>query len=162
MSRKKTCGCGADLDGSRNTYRGELVCTHCSIYFQLGREESYQPPFSGGRGQPEEEFALIHDRWAKRLRRTWPSGVPAELPIEGTKPGAFIPWPATFGSEVADGSLIHASDEGQGYCLQCGGCTYYIPLEGKLGGDWGACSNPKSQYDRTCVFEHWTCKEFKR
>jgi hypothetical protein len=40
---------------------------------------------------------------------------------------------------------------------QCGGCRYYIPLDGTIGEDWGACSNPLSLHDRTVVFEHYGC-----
>lgn len=44
---------------------------------------------------------------------------------------------------------------------QCGGCCYYIPLEGSIGQDWGACSNPKSSWDGTVVFEHFTCRHHR-
>jgi hypothetical protein len=74
-------------------------------------------------------------------------------------------WPATFGDfDTGDpdtGSPIHRADEGVGYCFQCGGCQYYIPLEGDLGMDWGACSNRRSEYDGRVVFEHWTCRDFR-
>ncbi len=42
---------------------------------------------------------------------------------------------------------------------QCGGCRLYVPLEGGLGSDWGACANPESPHDRTVVFEHYGCAE---
>ena len=45
---------------------------------------------------------------------------------------------------------------------QCGGCRYYVQLRGTLGMDWGACTNAESEYDRQCVFEHWTCLSFRR
>ena len=40
---------------------------------------------------------------------------------------------------------------------QCGGCSYYIPLEGSIGMDWGACSNPSSNFDGRVTFEHHGC-----
>ncbi len=40
---------------------------------------------------------------------------------------------------------------------QCHACSSYIPLEGKIGMDWGACSNPVSEHDRSVVFEHFGC-----
>lgn len=43
---------------------------------------------------------------------------------------------------------------------QCGGCTFYVPLAGKWGYDWGVCSNEKSQVDQRAVFEHDGCEEF--
>jgi hypothetical protein len=82
-----------------------------------------------------------------------------------TLPGTYVDdsvRPATFGDLGADGRPIHRVNEGQGYCFQCGGCTYYVPLEGALGADWGGCTNPRSPFDRRCVFEHWTCTEFTR
>lgn len=44
---------------------------------------------------------------------------------------------------------------------QCGGCCYYIPLEGSIGQDWGVCSNPKSSWDGIVVFEHSTCRHHR-
>jgi len=41
---------------------------------------------------------------------------------------------------------------------QCGGCSYFIPLEGSIGADWGACSNPMSNFDARVVFEHHGCE----
>lgn len=41
---------------------------------------------------------------------------------------------------------------------QCGGCSYYIPLEGSIGMDWGTCSNPNSNFDARAVFEHHGCE----
>ncbi len=43
---------------------------------------------------------------------------------------------------------------------QCGGCSYYVSLEGALGFDWGACTNPESPHDGTLMFEHDGCAWF--
>ena len=40
---------------------------------------------------------------------------------------------------------------------QCGGCSYYIPLEGSIGMDWGACSSKDSSFDGRVTFEHHGC-----
>lgn len=53
------------------------------------------------------------------------------------------------------------SDEDRWRDNQCGGCRYYIPLEGRHGMDWGACSGEKSPYDRQVVFEHHGCDAFR-
>ncbi len=42
---------------------------------------------------------------------------------------------------------------------QCGACTYWIPLTGSWGTDWGACSNPRAAADRRVVFEHFGCAD---
>jgi hypothetical protein len=41
------------------------------------------------------------------------------------------------------------------------GCRYFLPLEGKLGYDWGVCGNPKSPRFGLLTFEHQGCREFK-
>lgn len=46
------------------------------------------------------------------------------------------------------------------YGEQCGGCTFYVPLAGRFGEDWGVCSNEKSPFDGKAVFEHDGCEEF--
>lgn len=148
------------------------------------RETSYEPPFSGARGQPIVEFNAIHKRWCGKLMGELPEGLPAIEPMRRCRVcgvavqahGAVScrskkpvepftvddPWPATFGDLAEDGvTPIHRADEGRGYCFQCGNCCYYIPLESRLGGDWGACSNAKSQYDGRVTYEHWSCKEFR-
>lgn len=94
---------------------------------------NYRPPW--GEPQSEEEFDQIHSRWAKKLKEA--SG------RNNTKP----PW------------RPNDKDYDNGQLLQCGGCSYFIPVEGGLGMDWGACTNPKSEHDRTCVFEHFGCLE---
>ena len=120
------------------------------------REESYTPPFSG-RGQPVELFDQIHDRWLAWLRANPPEGVPVDA----------AGWPDTF-PIIVDGQMVWDYDETDSevskleMTIQCGGCQYYIPYEGRMGADWGGCSSRKSQYDGRAVFEHWCCKEFAR
>ncbi|KAB8333706.1 DUF3027 domain-containing protein [Scytonema tolypothrichoides VB-61278] len=46
------------------------------------------------------------------------------------------------------------------YGEQCGGCAYYIRLEGVLHEDWGVCSNEESPCDGTVRFEHDGCEAF--
>jgi hypothetical protein len=43
---------------------------------------------------------------------------------------------------------------------QCGRCSWYVPLAGSWGYDWGACSNAASPNDRHAVFEHDGCPAF--
>ena len=40
------------------------------------------------------------------------------------------------------------------------GCLYYLPLEGKLGADWGVCRNPDSHRCGLLTFEHQGCGKF--
>jgi hypothetical protein len=47
------------------------------------------------------------------------------------------------------------------YFEQCGGCTYYLPLEDpNVIMDWGLCTNGESVFDRTVMFEHDGCDKF--
>lgn len=48
-------------------------------------------------------------------------------------------------------------DEDLDVILQCGGCRFYMPLEGAAGADWGACANPRSDRAGIVVFEHHGC-----
>jgi len=41
------------------------------------------------------------------------------------------------------------------------GCRHFLPLEGKLGYDWGVCANPKSPRCGLLTFEHQGCREFE-
>ena len=43
---------------------------------------------------------------------------------------------------------------------QCGGCRFFIPLEGVLGNDWGGCTNTLSEFDKRIMFEHDGCDAF--
>lgn len=81
-----------------------------------------------GRPQSEEEMAQIHRRWIESLAGEHGRTTPP-TDVEGEE------W------ELA----------------QCGGCCYFIPLEGSIGMDWGVCSNPKSPHDREATFEHFGC-----
>lgn len=40
------------------------------------------------------------------------------------------------------------------------GCLYYLPLEGKLGADWGVCRNPASHRCGLLTFEHQGCRHY--
>lgn len=44
---------------------------------------------------------------------------------------------------------------------QCLMCRHFIPLEGPLGEDWGACTNANSPFDRYVMFEHDGCNQFE-
>lgn len=82
----------------------------------------------------EAEGHKTHKRWCKLLDRR--SG---------------WPW------KRKEGHLLREQYEnGQ----QCGGCAFYVALEGSLGMDWGVCANPKSREDGKAVFEHFTCSVF--
>lgn len=110
-----------------------------------------EPPW--GRRMKKRDRVGIHDRWIARLREKLPDGVPQEADFQDR-------WPATFGDRNEDGSYTH-QEEGGNYTLQCGGCRFYIGIEGPLGGDWGVCGHPRSEYDGRAVFEHWTCAHFR-
>lgn len=47
------------------------------------------------------------------------------------------------------------------YWEQCGGCKAYLPLPGRLGDDWGVCTNSASPADGTLRFEHDGCEAFE-
>lgn len=87
-----------------------------------------------------------HERWIRRLRKTWPEGIAPRRPEpdETPAPGSPEPWPDTW----------RDPDNG---AMQCLHCRYYTELTGELGADWGACTSEQSQYDGQIVFEHWTC-----
>lgn len=42
---------------------------------------------------------------------------------------------------------------------QCGACSFYVPLAGGYGMDWGACTNDRSVFDGRVMFEHDGCEE---
>ncbi|GLX23462.1 DUF3027 domain-containing protein [Streptomyces lavendulae] len=46
------------------------------------------------------------------------------------------------------------------YWEQCGGCRFWIALNGELGQDWGACTNARSAFDGRLRYEHDGCKSF--
>ena len=46
------------------------------------------------------------------------------------------------------------------YYEQCGGCRYWIALQGAIGSDYGACTNALSTFDGHVRFEHDGCAEF--
>jgi len=52
-----------------------------------------------------------------------------------------------------------ARNDNEVYENQCGGCRFFMPIEGDSSFDWGACGNPKSDRIGTVVFEHHGCKE---
>lgn len=41
------------------------------------------------------------------------------------------------------------------------GCRFFVPLEGKLGMDWGICANPSSHRCGLLTFEHQGCKHIE-
>ncbi len=48
------------------------------------------------------------------------------------------------------------------YETQCGTCRYFVPLMGVFIDDWGACTNPDSEFDRRVMFEHDGCDAFEQ
>jgi hypothetical protein len=40
------------------------------------------------------------------------------------------------------------------------GCKFFVPLEGKLGYDWGVCANTESARAGLLTWEHMGCKQF--
>ena len=90
----------------------------------------HKPDYESPWGKPQtaEEMAQIHARWSKNLK---------------TVAGRMTP-PTDI--------------EGEDWELaQCGCCSYFIPLEGSIGADWGVCSSKYSIYEREAVFEHFGC-----
>ncbi len=57
------------------------------------------------------------------------------------------------------GTIDRDGDDYKGDC-SCG-CKFFMPLEGKLGSDWGICSNVESHRCGLLTFEHQGCNEFK-
>jgi len=52
-------------------------------------------------------------------------------------------------------------EEGEKWLADCScGCKYYATLEGKLGYDWGVCTNPASHRCGLLTFEHQGCPHF--
>ncbi|OKJ94202.1 DUF3027 domain-containing protein [Amycolatopsis sp. CB00013] len=43
---------------------------------------------------------------------------------------------------------------------QCGGCAFWVALHGRLGDDYGACTNARSFFDGVVRFEHDGCTAF--
>ncbi|MEU5120336.1 DUF3027 domain-containing protein [Streptomyces asoensis] len=43
---------------------------------------------------------------------------------------------------------------------QCGGCRFWVALNGELGQDWGVCTGPGSTFDGRVRFEHDGCDAF--
>ena len=41
------------------------------------------------------------------------------------------------------------------------GCKWYVLLEGKLGNDWGVCTNEKSHRVGLLTFEHQGCDQWE-
>jgi hypothetical protein len=44
---------------------------------------------------------------------------------------------------------------------QCGQCRYWIQLAGAFKDDYGGCTNGRSPFDRSVMFEHDGCDEFE-
>jgi Protein of unknown function (DUF3027) len=97
-----------------------------------------------------DTYEQSHERWMRRLRQTWPEGVPAREPEPGERraPRDVEPWPETW-------------RDSEGAAMQCLHCRYYVELSGEFGADWGACICGPSQYDGQLVFEHWTCRHWE-
>ncbi len=51
---------------------------------------------------------------------------------------------------LGDVILKYLYEEGR----QCGGCTFFAPLNS----DWGICCHKKSKHFKETIFEHFTCK----
>lgn len=54
---------------------------------------------------------------------------------------------------------ISARNDREYYENQCGGCRFYMPIEGASAADWGACGNPASDRIGSVVFEHHGCPQ---
>lgn len=67
------------------------------------------------------------------------------------RPEDYQPW----------GNVERGADPQQEYPDCSGGCKFYRPLEGDLGADWGACTNPASHRVGLLTFEHQGCQKFE-
>jgi hypothetical protein len=47
------------------------------------------------------------------------------------------------------------------YAEQCGGCRFFVQLQGLSSADWGGCSSAKSPFDGRVMFEHDGCEFFE-
>jgi hypothetical protein len=53
-------------------------------------------------------------------------------------------------------------EEGEIWHPDCSvGCKFFLPVQGKLGMDWGVCANPKSHRCGLLTFEHQGCPQFE-
>lgn len=56
------------------------------------------------------------------------------------------------------GDVERWADEGQDYPDCSAGCPFFVPLRGKVGSDWGVCTNPASHRCGLLTFEHQGCQ----
>ena len=54
-----------------------------------------------------------------------------------------------------------ASYRDEWWAEQCGKCSFWVPLSGDLGLDYGACTSAGSRFDGTVRFEHDGCDNFE-
>jgi hypothetical protein len=53
---------------------------------------------------------------------------------------------------------LNRGTEDSDWChQQCGSCRHWIPLSGRAGLDWGACTHGQSDFDGQVRFEHDGC-----
>ena len=53
-------------------------------------------------------------------------------------------------------------EEADDYASDCScGCKHFLALKGKLGSDWGVCTNPESHRCGMLTFEHQGCLDFE-
>lgn len=67
-------------------------------------------------------------------------------------PSDFEPW----GERDREGGP--SGQESTGDCSS--GCRFFVPLDGKLGNDWGVCTNADSPRSGLLTFEHQGCPQF--
>lgn len=53
-------------------------------------------------------------------------------------------------------------ERGETWLADCStGCRHYVPLKGRLGYDWGVCTNPRSHRVGLLTFEHQGCEQYE-
>jgi hypothetical protein len=57
--------------------------------------------------------------------------------------------------------VLKYRNDGKPCVYQCGGCRFYIVLDGALITDWGLCDNARSPFDGRAMFEHDCCEQFE-
>jgi len=70
-------------------------------------------------------------------------------------PSDFVPYgQRERATEQTENGPLYPSD------CSCG-CVFFQPLPGKLGMDWGICSNKASPRNGMLTFEHQGCRQFQ-
>ena len=73
--------------------------------------------------------------------------------IKHEMPGDYKPY--------GDVDYDEATARPEGACQCSCGCLHYAALAGRLGADWGVCTNPESHRVGLLTFEHQGCLHYE-